>query len=149
MKKTFIALTLSVTFLVTGCGEDKMKDEAVEFTKEAILKKLADPESASFSDIKCVNTNAEKTLPIGEYIVCGKVKGKDAHGEDFETEFSSDLMLEVSKFNDEKKDFMIEVLPRYNFDTGIIDRRYYDYEIACSKGVEAFNKNREEKSSSK
>lgn len=24
MKKTFIALTLSVTFLVTGCGEDKM-----------------------------------------------------------------------------------------------------------------------------
>lgn len=39
---------------------------------------------------------------------------------------------------------MIEVLPRYNFDTGIIDRRYYDYEIACSKGVEAFNKNREE-----
>ena len=135
MKKTFIALTLSVTFLVTGCGEDKMKDEAVEFTKEAILKKLADPESASFSDI--------------EYIVCGKVKGKDAHGEDFETEFSSDLMLEVSKFNDEKKDFMIEVLPRYNFDTGIIDRRYYDYEIACSKGVEAFNKNREEKSSSK
>ncbi|MGK3340280.1 hypothetical protein ACSLS1_26965, partial [Klebsiella pneumoniae] len=110
-------LTLSVTFLVTGCGEDKMKDEAVEFTKEAILKKLADPESASFSDIKFVNTNAEKTLPIGEYIVCGKVKGKDAHGEDFETEFSSDLMLEVSKFNDEKKDFMIEVLPRYNFDT--------------------------------
>ena len=92
MKKTFIALTLSVTFLVTGCGEDKMKDEAVEFTKEAILKKLADPESASFSDIKFVNTN---------------------------------------------------------FDTGIIDRRYYDYEIACSKGVEAFNKNREEKSSSK
>ena len=77
------------------------------------------------------------------------MKGKDAHGEDFETEFSSDLMLEVSKFNDEKKDFMIEVLPRYNFDTGIIDRRNYDYEIACSKGVEAFNKNREEKSSSK
>lgn len=92
-----------MTFLVTGCGEDKMKDEAVEFTKEAILKKLADPESASFSDIKFVNTNAEKTLPIGGYIVCGKVKGKDAHGEDFETEFSSDLMLEVSKFNDEKR----------------------------------------------
>ena len=70
MKKTFIALTLSVTFLVTGCGEDKMKDEAVEFTKEAILKKLADPESASFSDIKFVNTkegankspNAKKRL---------------------------------------------------------------------------------------
>ncbi len=39
----------SKTYDVTGCGEDKMKDEAVEFTKEAILKKLADPESASFS----------------------------------------------------------------------------------------------------
>ncbi|WP_158609934.1 hypothetical protein [Klebsiella pneumoniae] len=48
MKKTFIALTLSVTFLVTGCGEDKMKDEAVEFTKEAILKKLADPSRRPF-----------------------------------------------------------------------------------------------------
>lgn len=149
MKKTFIALTLGVAFLVAGCGEDKMKDEAIEYTKAAVLKKLADPESASFSDMKFVNTNAEKILPIGEYIVCGKVKGKDARGKDFETEFSSDLMLEVSKFNDKKKDFMIDLYPRYDFDTGIIDRKYYDYEIACSKGVEAFKKNRDDKSASK
>jgi hypothetical protein len=149
MKKTFIVLTLSATFLVAGCGEDKMKDDAVEFTKEAVMKNLADPESASFSDLKFVNINAEKTLPFGEYIVCGKVKGKDARGKDFETEFSSDLILEVSRFNDKKKDFMIELLPRYDFDTGVINRRYYDYEMACSKGVEAFKKNREEKSASK
>lgn len=145
MKKTLIALALGMSFLVTGCGEDKVKDEAVEFSKTVVKKKLADPESVTFSEMKFVNLNAEKTMNFGEYIVCGKVSGKDARGEDMKNEFAVDLVIEKEKIGDKSKDFMNDIYPRYDFATGLVNREYYNYEIACSKGVEAFMKKRDEK----
>ncbi|MFY0176183.1 hypothetical protein [Raoultella ornithinolytica] len=140
MKKTLIGLVVGLSVVITGCDDNKMEAEAIEFAQMKVKTRLADPESATFSDMKFVDLHAENKLPFGEYIVCGKVKGRDAHGNDFETEFASDLILETKKFNDQEKDFLTDIYPRYDFVTGMINREYYNYATACSDGVEAYQK---------
>lgn len=133
-----MAVVLGASFIVAGCGDNKVKDDAVSFAKSAILENVADPESVTFSNMKFVDINAVDKLGYAEYVVCGSLSGKNARGEDMKNEFAVDLVIGAGRVNDEKKDYIKEIYPRYDFQTGLINRKYYDYEIACSKGAEVF-----------
>ena len=134
IKNLTIIATLITTVLLSGC--DDGNDKAVNAVQNEVKSSLDDPESASFSKMKVVDFGSDSLIDL---IVCGTVEGKDKTGKNFTTEFSSEVIKKTDS------EFVIMIHPKYSFDSGLLEKSFYDYSIACTDGVDAFNKRLETK----